>query len=91
MIIQTLSSGDIFCELCLLYSSPLTTTIRAKTAAKLWTLDRESFNNIVKDAAQIKRQKYDDFLKKVSILSTMLPYERECIADALKEEFFKLD
>jgi cAMP-dependent protein kinase regulator len=38
---------------------------------------------------QIKREKYDDFLEKVSILKTMEKHERTKVADAFKEEWFE--
>jgi len=34
----------------------------------MWTLDRETFNNIVKEAAVKKRERYEAFLKQVNIL-----------------------
>jgi cAMP-dependent protein kinase regulator len=52
----------------------------------LWQLDRETFNAIVKDAAARKREKYEDLMKSVKLLSGMDMYERNKIADALKEE-----
>merc|ERR1712159_109374 len=55
----------------------------------LWQLDRETFNHIVKDAAQKKRDKYDNFLQSVSLLSTMDAYSRSQVSDALKTETFK--
>jgi cAMP-dependent protein kinase regulator len=42
----------------------------------------------VKEAAAKKREKYEEFLKKVKILSNMDDYERSKLADALKEEWF---
>lgn len=47
-------------------------------------MDRETFNNIVKEAAQKKREKYENFLKGVDILSEVEPYELTQICDALK-------
>jgi len=38
-----------------------------------------------------KRERYDDFLKQVSILQTMDPYERSKLSDALKEDKFEKD
>jgi len=35
----------------------------------LFSLDRETFNHIVKDAASKKRQKYEEFLAKVDLLT----------------------
>ena len=51
-------------------------------------LDRSTFNHIVKDAAQRKREKYDNFLQSVPILQSMDPYERSKLGDAVREERF---
>ena len=42
----------------------------------------------MKDAAQKKRQKYEDFLQTVPILENMDHYERSKLADAVKEKKF---
>jgi cAMP-dependent protein kinase regulator len=81
--------GEAFGELALLYNAPRAATIKAKTDCHLWVLDRNTFNFIVKDAASRKREKYEDFLKSVSILSSMDHYERAKLSDAIKEEKFE--
>jgi len=53
--------GDAFGELALLYNCPRAATITAKGDAELWSLDRKTFNHIVKDAAAQKREKYEEF------------------------------
>ena len=86
--LKTYIPGESFGELALLYNAPRAATIKAKTDCVLWVLDRETFNNIVKDSAQKKREKYENFLKKVDILSTIDSYELTQICDALKNEVY---
>jgi cAMP-dependent protein kinase regulator len=81
--------GEAFGELALLYNAPRAATIVADEDCLLWSLDRATFNHIVKDAAARKREKYEDFLKSVSLLSSMDHYERSKLADAIKEAVFK--
>lgn len=83
--------GEGFGELSLLYNAPRAATIKAKVPSIVWKLDRDTFNHIVKDAAARKRDKYEQFLSSVKILSSMDPYERSKIADALKEERYHLN
>jgi cAMP-dependent protein kinase regulator len=47
--------GEAFGELALLYNAPRAANITAKTQCTLWSLDRSTFNNIVKDAAMYLR------------------------------------
>jgi len=82
--LKTYQPGESFGELALLYNCPRAASIKAKTNAVLWELDRETFNNIVKDSAIKKRERYEDFLAKVEILKGMDPYEKSKIADVLK-------
>ena len=86
--LKTYYPGESFGELALLYNAPRAATIRAKTDSTCWALDRECFNNIVKDAAVKKREKYENTLKKVEILKSVDPYELGQICDALKTQTF---
>ncbi len=87
--LKNFSPGEGFGELALLYNAPRAATITADTDAHCWSLDRNTFNHIVKDAAAKKREKYESFLNSVKILSSMDPYERGKLGDALREEKFK--
>ena len=57
----------------------------------MWSLDRKTFNHIVKDAAANKREKFEEFLQKVKILESMDSYERSKLADAVKEVHYNED
>jgi cAMP-dependent protein kinase regulator len=87
-VVKTCQAGDCFGELALLYNCPRAASVEAREKCVLWKLDRETFNHIVKDAASKKRDKYDAFLKKVPLLSSMDAYERSQVADALKSQTF---
>merc|ERR1712160_87695 len=90
-VVKTYNEGDVFGELALLYNCPRAASVMAKEECVCWRLDRETFNHIVKDAAVKRRNKYDAFLKTVSLISSLSPYERSQIADALKPETFIKD
>ena len=55
--------GEAFGELALLYNAPRAATIVADSDCVLWSLDRETFNHIVKDASRKRREKYESFLE----------------------------
>jgi cAMP-dependent protein kinase regulator len=67
-----------------MYNAPRAASIRAKEDSILFSLDRDTFNKIVKRNAMINREKYNDFLNKVEILTTLNSYEKDKIADCLK-------
>lgn len=81
--------GEAFGELALLYNAPRAATIISQGRAVLYSLDRDTFNLIVKDSAAKKRDAYEQTLKKVKILESVSAYERSQIADAIKEESFR--
>merc|ERR1719401_418056 len=87
-VVKTCGAGDVFGELALLYNCPRAASVEAKGDSVCWQLDRDTFNNIVKEAAQKKRDRYDAFLAKVPLLSSMDAYERSQLSDALQVETF---
>jgi cAMP-dependent protein kinase regulator len=66
-------------------------TVSSDGPAKLWKLDRDTFNSIVKEAASKKRERFMTTLKKVPILANLGDYELSQIADALKTEEYESD
>mmetsp|Transcript_29864 Transcript_29864/g.44370 ORF Transcript_29864/g.44370 Transcript_29864/m.44370 type:complete len:238 (-) Transcript_29864:89-802(-) len=88
-VVKTCEVGDVFGELALLYNCPRAASVVAKGECVCWKLDRESFNHIVKESAAKKRNQYENFLKSVSLISSIDAYERSQIADALIPETFK--
>mmetsp|Transcript_50436 Transcript_50436/g.107086 ORF Transcript_50436/g.107086 Transcript_50436/m.107086 type:complete len:406 (-) Transcript_50436:133-1350(-) len=85
-VVKTCVPGDVFGELALLYNCPRKATVQSKEPSVCWQLDRDTFNNIVREAAQKKRERYDLFLAKVPLLQSMDTYERGQLADAMGSE-----
>lgn len=81
--------GEAFGELALLYNAPRAATITCEEDGTLYSLDRNTFNHIVKDASVKRREKYMNFLSQVKILESLEPYERSKLADAFKEINYK--
>ena len=52
-----------------MYNSPRAATIRAKTNGKLFTIDRITFNQIVKTSALKRRSNFQNILTKIDIFS----------------------
>jgi len=87
-VVKVVNEGDVFGELALLYNCPRAANVLAKDDCVCWQLDRDTFNNIVKEASVKRREKYDAFLKSVTLLSSIDAYERSQVSDALKPETF---
>ena len=52
----------------------------------MFGLDRDCFNNIVKESSIKKREKYEAFLGRVQLLDSLDTYEKNKICDCLKHE-----
>ena len=81
--------GESFGELSLLYNAPRAATIRALESCTLFSLDRECFNSIVKDAAIKKLNTYTDFLRKIDIFKTLDNYEIGKVCECLNTLTYK--
>uniref|UniRef100_A0A1I8H971 cAMP-dependent protein kinase type II regulatory subunit n=1 Tax=Macrostomum lignano TaxID=282301 RepID=A0A1I8H971_9PLAT len=81
----TYNHSGSFGELALMYYCPRAATVIAKTDGVLWSLDLDTFQQKVLMSAFKNRKKYEAFLAAVSLLSELTHYERQNVADALKE------
>jgi len=81
--LKTYEPGESFGELALLYNAPRAASIKSKTDSTCFALDRACFNNIVKEAACKKRQRYESFLQSLSLFDKIDPYYATKIADGL--------
>lgn len=87
--VNSIGSGGSFGELALMYNAPrAATVISTEGQSTLWALDRVTFRRILMDSAFQRRRMYETFLEEVPLLSTLRPYERSKIADALNTQKF---
>ncbi|KAJ9611182.1 hypothetical protein H2200_004365 [Cladophialophora chaetospira] len=83
--VGTIGPGGSFGELALMYNAPRAATIvSASKGGLLWALDRVTFRRILMNNSFQKREMYEGFLGEVPLLSSLKPYERAKIADALE-------
>jgi len=84
----TINDGGSFGELALIYGTPRQATVLARLDTKLWGIDRDSYRRILMGSTIRKREMYDHFLSKVSILDSLDQWERLVVADALESVAF---
>lgn len=84
-------SGDMFGELALMYNAPRAATVTTTSAAKLWGLDRDSFQMMLSTAENTKAKQYEEFLGSVEILQDLTRYEISRLSDMLESEVFDAD
>lgn len=80
--------GQYFGDLALLYNAPRSATVISTKPSVLWSIDRTTFNMLVKDAVQKAKERRMQFLSSVEVLAHLSPDEVMKISDALRERTF---
>ncbi len=89
-MVKKYNHGESFGELALMYNTPRAASIQAASErVTLWAMDRATFQYVLQSSTSEKRKKYEDFLRHVSVFSSLDNYERAKIADAVVERAFK--
>lgn len=84
----TFKGGVVFGELGILYKAKRFASIRTTTKAKVWALERRTFQKIVMNTVNQEREQNIKFLKSVSILNDLSMDVLHKIVDLLKREFY---
>lgn len=87
--VKVLDSGTSFGELSLMYNQPRSCTIRTKTDATVFSLDRRSFKRYLIQANQAQADIHLKTLKNVKLLQNLGEQVLRQIADALVRRTFE--
>lgn len=88
--IVTLGPGDTFGQLALMYGSPrAASVISCDNDSILYQVDRSTFRSIVIDLSYQKRLLYEQFLRGIPLLETLMDQEIFRVCDALQPVFFE--
>ena len=88
-LVKEYNPGDTFCELSLLYLNKSPGTIKATSLMKVFTLDKESYEHVMKDKAERTRNINEQFLQKIDFLQVLEPEEQKKLALTIKRGNFK--
>ena len=89
-LLKIYKEGEMFGELALIYNCNRTATMVANSEdCSVFSLDRETFNYIIRDNLMKRNERYMEMLNEVPILKTLDQYEKSKILDACKHEDYK--
>jgi len=78
----------MFGELGLMYNAPRAATVVSTSNAKVWALDRESFQLMLTTAENTRHTQYEGFLQEIDIFKHLTRYEISQLSDMLESELF---
>ncbi|GAA6234290.1 cGMP-dependent protein kinase 2-like [Lates japonicus] len=83
--LRTLTSGDVFGELAILYNCKRTATVKAKTVVRLWCMERQTYRTIITNKSKKKREQLMGFLKTSRTLKDLNDVQLSKIIDSMEE------
>ncbi|KAK5608129.1 hypothetical protein CRENBAI_003840 [Crenichthys baileyi] len=88
--LRTLTKGDVFGELAILYNCKRTATVKAaKTSVHLWCMERQTYRTIVTNKSKKKREQLMGFLKTSRTLKDLNDAQLSKIIDSMEEVKFQ--
>lgn len=85
---QLIPKGKCFGELALIIDSPITETVRAVQDSVVWSIDRVTYRQTVREVAEKNFKKREDYLAKVPFFSSWQRRNLAELADVLEKESF---
>lgn len=89
LFIKNYETGNIFGEEALLHRKIRESNVIAVTPAKQYSVDRQTYNFVIKMGNLKKREIYRNHLKTIKILGGLTDLEREALVDCMYEQKFK--
>jgi CRP-like cAMP-binding protein len=86
--LTTLSAGDSFGELALMYTAPRAATVRTIKPTVCWSLDRVAFRTTLFGGHRDQIERAKEFLAGVPLLQPLSPQERHKVVDAMTAHRF---
>eukprot|EP00064_Thunnus_orientalis_P018487 superscaffoldBa00004279_g18586 len=83
--LRTLTRGDVFGELAILYNCKRTATVKAKTLVRLWCMERQTYRTIIANKSKKKREQLMGFLKTSRTLKDLNYVQLSKIIDSMEE------
>ncbi|XP_064780890.1 cGMP-dependent protein kinase 1 isoform X2 [Oncorhynchus masou masou] len=83
--LRTLTCGDVFGELAILYNCKRTATVKAKTVVRLWFMERQMYRTIMTNKSKKKREQLMGFLKTSRTLKALNDSQLSKIIDSMEE------
>ncbi|XP_077596086.1 cGMP-dependent protein kinase 1 isoform X3 [Stigmatopora nigra] len=83
--LRTLTGGDVFGELAILYNCKRTATVKAKTEVRLWCMERQTYRTIITNKSKKKREQLLGFLKTSRTLKDLNDVQLSKIIDSMEE------
>ncbi|XP_034017523.1 cGMP-dependent protein kinase 1 [Thalassophryne amazonica] len=83
--LRTLTSGNVFGELAILYDCKRTATVKAKTMVWLWYMERQTYRTIIAIKSKKRREQLMGFLKTSHTLKDLNDAQLSKIIDSMEE------
>ena len=83
-LVKEIQKGDLFNEISVLYNHKNPATIKTINECTLFTLDRNTYVNILKEVSKNKNIYNENILNKIEIFSTLEPNELNLLANNIK-------
>lgn len=89
IVAKTYHDSGGFGGLALLYAHPYQYSLQALTPGKLWTIDRNTFRQIILQGQQHKRYHYEELLDTLDVFKALNGNRKTSLSDAIIIKYFE--